>query len=191
MTRFNSIIATAVTLTGLMASPVLSEAIYSTWDLNDDEALTVEEFVKGFKERAPFDKWDSNGNGELSEKEITNGVYGKYDRNTDDQLAGPEYRAYQRDFGARGFWGRTGYAQDSNGWDVDGDGILLRNEFVDGFAPERTMAQWDTDNSDSLSEEEFARGVFRMYDENSDGVIDEPELHDIGDDMGDEGFWDV
>ena len=36
----------------------------------------------------------------------------------------------------------------------------------------------------------LAEGVLGLYDEKDDGLVDEPELVEIGDDMGVAGFWD-
>jgi hypothetical protein len=33
--------------------------------------------------------------------------------------------------------------------------------------------------------------VFGSYDEDDSGSLEEPELGDVGDDMGDGGLWDV
>ena len=42
-----------------------------------------------------------------------------------------------------------------------------------------------------ITEDELTEGIFSGYDDDGTGFIEEPELTDIGDDMGDEGFWDV
>lgn len=76
-------------------------------------------------------------------------------------------------------------------WDIDGDGVLLRNEFEDGFREWGTFGEFDVDMDGGITEDEFVDGVFARYDEDGTGFIEEPELTDIGDDMGDEGFWDV
>jgi Ca2+-binding EF-hand superfamily protein len=53
------------------------------------------------------------------------------------------------------------------------------------------LGEWDVDADGALSEDEFSNGVFGEYDEDGTGIIEEPELTDIGEDMGDKGFWDV
>lgn len=40
-------------------------------------------------------------------------------------------------------------------------------------------------------EDEYNTGVFNSYDDDGSGMIEEPEFGDVGDDMGDGGFWDV
>ena len=76
-------------------------------------------------------------------------------------------------------------------WDVDGDGVLLRDEFDDGFAEWGVLGEIDADGDGVVSDGELADGIFARYDDDLDGIIEEPELTDIGDDMGDGGFWDV
>lgn len=76
-------------------------------------------------------------------------------------------------------------------WDIDGDGVILREEFDQGFADWGTFATFDTDADGFVTEDEFVAEIFVSYDDDFDGIIEEPELTDIGDDMGDEGFWDV
>ena len=53
------------------------------------------------------------------------------------------------------------------------------------------LGEWDTDGDGANSEDEFTTGVYGEYDEDESGVIEQPELTGVGDDMGDEGFWDV
>lgn len=76
-------------------------------------------------------------------------------------------------------------------WDVDGDGVMLRNEFQDGFREWGTFGEFDVDRDGGITEDELTEGIFTRYDDDGTGFIEEPELTDIGDDMGDEGFWDV
>jgi len=76
-------------------------------------------------------------------------------------------------------------------WDVDGDGVMLRNEFQDGFREWGTFGEFDVDRDGGITEDELTDGIFTRYDDDGTGFIEEPELTDIGDDMGDEGFWDV
>ncbi len=76
-------------------------------------------------------------------------------------------------------------------WDVDGDGVILGNEFQTGFQTWGTFTEFDTTADGGISEDELTQGIFDRYDADGTGFIEEPELADIGDDMGDSGFWDV
>jgi len=76
-------------------------------------------------------------------------------------------------------------------WDGDGDGALSEEEFNTGFSEGGAYDEWDADDDGMLSEDEFNSGVFGGYDDDESGVIEEPELGDVGDDMGDGGLFDV
>lgn len=76
-------------------------------------------------------------------------------------------------------------------WDSDGSEALEMEEFNTGFGDSGIFDDWDLDDDGALSEDEFGEGVYNGYDVNDDGVLDEPEFGDYGDDLGDEGFWDV
>lgn len=86
-------------------------------------------------------------------------------------------------------------------WDTDADGALSQTEYDAGLGEndaafeERFGADvfntWDADNSGALSEQEYCNAAYAGYDADESNVIEEPEFGDVGDDMGDEGFWDV
>ena len=81
--------------------------------------------------------------------------------------------------------------EDLSTWDTDEDGILSEEEFGTGFGENEAFDTWDADGDGLLSEDEFKSGVFGSYDEGDSGAIEERKLGDIGDDVGDGGFWDV
>lgn len=76
-------------------------------------------------------------------------------------------------------------------WDTDGDGALSEEEFNTGFGEAGVYGSWDADGDGALTEEEFNAGAFGGYDDDESGVIEEPELGDVGDDIGDGGLFDV
>ncbi len=83
-------------------------------------------------------------------------------------------------------------AQDMMGdWDGDGDGIINQEEFGTGWADNNAYSTWDEDGDGLLNEDEFNNGIYNSYDRDGSGMIEEPEFGDVGDDMGDGGFWDV
>ncbi|MEO3433870.1 hypothetical protein [Inquilinus sp. CAU 1745] len=76
-------------------------------------------------------------------------------------------------------------------WDADANGTLEMEEFNTGFYDNGVFDSWDMDDDGLLSEDEFGEGVYNGYDVDDSGVLEEPEFGDYGDDLGDEGFWDV
>ena len=81
--------------------------------------------------------------------------------------------------------------EDWGAWDANEDGVIDNEEFDAGFGESGVFGNWDADGDGMLSEDEFGEGVYGSYDDDESGVIEEPEFGDIGDDMGDGGFWDV
>lgn len=81
--------------------------------------------------------------------------------------------------------------EDVSEWDANDDAVIDNEEFAEGFGEVGVYDEWDADNDGTLSEDEFNEGVYGAYDEDESGAIEEPEYGDLGDDIGDEGFWDV
>ncbi|WP_170984263.1 hypothetical protein [Rhodoligotrophos defluvii] len=115
--------------------------------------------------------------------------FSAWDTNDDAGLNNEEF--------ATGF-GDVGVFDD---WDTNNDDMLSQSEFDAGYGELDTAEAnfngtvdydaWDANDDDLLSENEFYDGVYTNYDDDGDNIIEEPEFADIGDDIGDGGFWDV
>lgn len=115
--------------------------------------------------------------------------FGDWDTDNEAGLTSDEYRA--------GFEA-TGTFDD---WDANDDDMLSREELDQGIGENEQafsarfgsdpIADWDADGDEALSEDEFYEGTYSVYDADDNDVIEEPEFGDLGDDMGDQGFWDV
>lgn len=118
---------------------------------------------------AEFGQWDANSDAGIDNKEFAAGfgkdvtVFGDWDTNDDDMLSQEEFDAgYGKlDTAAANFDGEIGFDD------------------------------WDANDDNMVSETEFYDGVYAAYDDDDDNIIEEPEFGDIGDDIGDGGFWDV
>merc|ERR1711976_496309 len=146
----------------------MAQEMGADWDTDGDTMLSAEEFAEGFRERAIFSGWDQNRDNLLSEDEFSGGVYSTYDRDANDGLDETEYGLV--DEGAPGYWNREVAAEGYQAWDIDGDGVILSNEFADGFGEVGLLGEWDVDRDGSLNEEEFTNGVFERYDEDGTGI---------------------
>nr|WP_111299619.1 hypothetical protein [Paracoccus saliphilus] len=87
-------------------------------------------------------------------------------------------------------------AQVFDDWDTNADRAWDQNEFNQGWGSSfgeegSAFSRWDEDQDGALTEDEYNAGVFNTYDRDGSGMIEEPEFGDVGDDMGDGGFWDV
>lgn len=165
---------------------------YTEWDSNQDGALSQSEFKAGLSERNVFSNWDRNQDAELDEAELSDGVFAGFDNDATGTIDDNEMTDYSAGMGDDGLWGGEEYGADFEAWDIDGDGIVAREEFGNGFVNRRgELAAWDADESGELSKTELIDGLFRQYDDDGNQLIEEPELGDVGDDLGDGGFWDV
>ena len=130
--------------------------------------------------------WDTDGDAVLSESEFATGfrdrgIFGNWDQDSDGLLSGEEFSG-----GVYGTYTEFGVAE---GEDMGVGAAGFWSD--DDWGEVGMLGEWDTDGDAALSEDEFSTGVFGEYDQDGTGIIEEPELTDIGDDMGDEGFWDV
>ncbi len=85
-------------------------------------------------------------------------------------------------------------AQEIGDWDGDTDGTLNQDEFNQGWSEnfgdgDSPFDAWDENGDGMLGEDEYNAGVFNSYDSDRNGTIDETEFGDVGDDLGDGGFW--
>ncbi|GGK54707.1 hypothetical protein [Salinarimonas ramus] len=115
-----------------------------------------------------FSDWDADASGSISETEWNTGwsdagVYDAWDANDDNAISEDEWTA----------------------------GVGENEELWNERFGETAYGDWDADDDGALTEEEFGSGVYAGYDADESGVIEEPEFGDAGDDIGDEGLFDV
>ena len=117
---------------------------------------------------AEYGKWDTDGNAGINESEFRSG----FEAN----------KAFDN-------------------WDTDKSGTLTHSEFETGIGDNEEafnerygdgwFGEWDANTDSALSEDEYYDGLYTSYDADNDNVIEEPEFGDLGDDMGDGGWFDV
>lgn len=85
-------------------------------------------------------------------------------------------------------------------WDANNDDMLSQAEFEEEVGEITTFNDrfgddyfdtWDVNDDNNVGEDEFYEGTYSVYDADEDNIIEEPEFGDLGDDIGDGGFWDV
>lgn len=200
----------------LLGRPAFAQE-WTDWDGDSDGALTFEEFSQGLATRLDFAGWDADGDGKLSEEELGGGVFGRYDRDTNEAIEKAETAQLEGDFGADGLWEPEGVTDveavdsettaDAPGdvvtpdevvdvdraklpdWDIDGDGLIVAQEFQDGFRDWGTFAEFDADDDGGITEDELAREIFSRYDDDGNGLIAQPEGAILGDDLSEGGLF--
>lgn len=60
-------------------------------------------------------------------------------------------------------------------WDTDADAQIDEAEFQAGLEDDGVYDRWDEDADGMLSEDEFGRGMFSVFDDDEDGIMNEPE----------------
>jgi hypothetical protein len=80
-------------------------------------------------------------------------------------------------------------------WDTNGDDMLSEQEFEAGMEQSNIAfvqrfgrnihPSWDTDDDGLLHEDEMYDGAFDSYDSDRNEMLEEPELGNIADDLGD------
>lgn len=98
---------------------------------------------------------------------------------------------------------RTGFNENKafDTWDADDSGTLTETEFKEGLGDKDQafnerygdgwFGEWDANSDSAIGEDEYYDGLYSSYDADNNNVIEEPEFGDLGDDMGDGGWFDV
>ena len=103
--------------------------------------------------------------------------YGRWD---EDQSAGLDEREYKTAWDESGYFSR--WDANSNGFLDESEWHSARNHLMEqdtpGSANSIVFEEWDTDDDNKLSEEEFRRGVFQYHDRDQDRFISEEEYNE-------------
>lgn len=70
-TGIGKLTSMAAVLATLIATPAMVQEVAGGWDLDADDTLTRSEFGQGFAQKGVFARWDKDGDGLLSEGELT------------------------------------------------------------------------------------------------------------------------
>lgn len=134
-------------------------AVADTWD--------EEAYYTTFTNTTYYEDWDLNDDGLLSEEEFRTSFYETFDTDNDGRISQSEWTSAVSDFGVN--------AADWTAWDTDGDGFIDMAEFTTSFSQVGWYDTWDLDDDAMITEREYTAGVFRIWDENDNNVLDETE----------------
>jgi glycine/D-amino acid oxidase-like deaminating enzyme len=68
---------------------------WADWDIDASRFLSENEYRAGYNKAGWTRTWDTDGDGRLSEREYSDGLFKRFDRNGDGLLDEKEYRAFQ------------------------------------------------------------------------------------------------
>lgn len=133
------------------------------------------EFVKAF-EKGNFYRFldwgwfpvDFTNGIQFNETQLSNGLYMML--SLDDNIKKDEWERFVKDFRFE--------KQNWATWDADTNGDLDYDEFHKGISKLGLFKKWNLDNSQLVSEAEFAMGIFDSWDRNRDNLLSKDEYFD-------------
>lgn len=115
-----------------------------------------------------YEDWDLDDDNFLNDDEFTTSFYNTWDTDNDGAIEEAEWTTVTADYNLENADWAT--------WDADGDGLLEENEFDTGFANYGWYDTWDVDNDNLVTEREYTDGIFGIWDENDDNMLDTNEF---------------
>ena len=144
---------------------------FQSWDNDNNEKLTVQEFMNGVTETNVFSTWDADDNGSLDKDELNSGIYKKWERSGENFRDKAEARANA--------WASY-YSGTFDDWDLDGDGTITNAEYNEKIGKEKNLQlgeKMDRNKDGRIEEREFYATIFSMWDEENNGYLTEEEYN--------------
>ncbi|QDG52831.1 hypothetical protein FIV42_19395 [Persicimonas caeni] len=149
------------------------EGLIDNWvefDTTGDDVLDREEYRQAIRDQRLFSQWDIDEDKQLNKEEFARGMFDMWDGNNDGVLTEPQY------MGAIDAWFEKGTELGAfSSLDVDGDGQLTRDEFLQNVDIDPVFSRFDNDSDDNIAQNEYGEGLFITNDSNGDGVITQSE----------------
>lgn len=136
----------------------------STSDIADDGMFDTNEFNTSFASTNYYEDWDMNDDNFLDEKEFNDSYYGLWDGNKNGMLEENEWNDNVKNFGLTN--------ETWNTWDANSDKKIDRNEFNTAQDDNNYYSTWDMDKNNQLTEREYTDGLFGLWDDNDDGILE-------------------
>lgn len=130
----------------------------------DDDLFETNDFFDQFNAGNLFEDWDLNDDDLLDENEFNESNYGIWDTDNDGIL---EENKWKKDIDQ---FGLTGEAWD--GWDANHDNQVDKNEFNSALDDDNYFSTWDADKNKGLTEREYTDGIFGLWDDDDDGLLE-------------------
>ncbi|MBD0257102.1 MAG: hypothetical protein ICV83_15400 [Cytophagales bacterium] len=130
----------------------------------DDRLLEANEFFEAFNANTLFDDWDLNDDDVLDENEFNASHYDVWDQDNDGILEENEWKEDINHFGLAG--------ENWDAWDANHDNQVGKNEFNSALDEDHYFSTWDADKNNQLTEREYTDGIFGLWDDNDDGMLE-------------------
>ncbi len=144
------------------------------WDVDTDTRMNPVEFYTHTADLLGVDGYDRDNDGGLSPSETAAFVFNAWDADRDKVLDEDEWG-----FGAEGWYPGQAAFGSFVSWDENKDGRITPVEWILQFEKDGVFDAWNLDGDRRLYDHEVALGLFRMYDGNKDGQLDEREAKQI------------
>lgn len=147
---------------------------FQQWDANADERLDKVEYNKQIGNTGMYQNWQ-NQEGTLTQEDFNRGVFNRWDADGDGQLSEDEYAS------GNSAWSSS-YGENFIGWDANQDSMLDEDEYMQGMNEAGVYNDWDADGDGTVNEDEFNEGVYNTWDSNRDGMLSRDEYDNANSD---------
>lgn len=136
----------------------------ATVDVTSIDTWDREEFYTTFIPTNYYEDWDVNDDNFLDEEEFRASFFKIWDTDNDGMIEDIEWSAAVADYGLNGL-----------DWDTNDDGYIDTTEFNTGFSDTGWYEAWDTDGDGLIEMREYTDGIFTIWDEDDDDVLNAEE----------------
>lgn len=144
---------------------------YSTWDKNNDESLTTDEFAEVFKKHYASEWIAGEDTLPFNSTEFLKASFALWNADGNDYIDRDEWE-YVNDY----YFNKYQF-EDFEQLDSDENNQVSYNEFSKHIKDNGLFDDWDMDGNSKISEDELAMGLFNAYDFDETGYLEKGEFN--------------
>ncbi len=145
---------------------------FGDWDEDGDGVIRESEFVEIFNQHY-FDDWNRTEDEYLDDEDFHHVIYSVWDADNDDLLSQDEWI-----MGYDYYYGNY-VVRDYDDIDVDDDGFISREEFNEVLRETDFFTDWDVDKDEKLTDAELAKQVFQRWDTDNSHTLSREEYEEF------------
>lgn len=145
---------------------------YGDWDKDANGLISRSEFIEVFSEHY-YQDWNIRDDEYFDDEDFYHTSFSMWDTDEDSLLSEDEWGK-----GIEYFY-KENAAKDFIGADINKDGTIDHDEFVDVLDDTDFFEAWDVDANEHLNELEIARGVFNNWDRDHSNFLDPQEYENF------------